>query len=70
MQKPASEDSAWKLGVDVGGTFTDAVLYNENTGEAYKAKVFLVDIFGSSYGLMNAWFSRLLAPLKTKAKVF
>jgi hypothetical protein len=29
----------WKLGIDVGGTFTDAVLYRENTGEIYKAKV-------------------------------
>ncbi|KAF9451234.1 hypothetical protein P691DRAFT_797109 [Macrolepiota fuliginosa MF-IS2] len=29
----------WKLGVDVGGSFTDAVLYNQITGETYKAKV-------------------------------
>jgi N-acetylglucosamine kinase-like BadF-type ATPase len=29
----------WKLGVDVGGTFTDAVLYNDTTGEIYRAKV-------------------------------
>lgn len=29
----------WKLGIDVGGTFTDAVLYNEITGEIHKAKV-------------------------------
>ncbi|KXN87731.1 5-oxoprolinase [Leucoagaricus sp. SymC.cos] len=37
MQDP--NDIVWKLGVDVGGTFTDAVLYNKNTGETYKAKV-------------------------------
>ncbi|THV00367.1 5-oxoprolinase [Dendrothele bispora CBS 962.96] len=30
--------SAWKLGVDVGGTFTDCILYNEETGETYRAK--------------------------------
>ena len=34
--------SAWKLGVDVGGTFTDAVLYDETTGQTYKAKVTFV----------------------------
>jgi len=38
MQRFESE-TAWKLGVDVGGTFTDAVLYNEATGRMYKAKV-------------------------------
>ncbi|KAI0035796.1 Hydantoinase/oxoprolinase-domain-containing protein [Vararia minispora EC-137] len=32
-------NAVWKLGVDVGGTFTDAVLYNEETGEIYRAKV-------------------------------
>jgi len=32
-------ESVWKLGVDVGGTFTDAVLYNEVTGQTFKAKV-------------------------------
>ncbi|KAF8892688.1 Hydantoinase/oxoprolinase-domain-containing protein [Infundibulicybe gibba] len=31
--------SPWKLGVDVGGTFTDAALYNEETGEIIRAKV-------------------------------
>lgn len=35
----AADQDGWKLGVDVGGTFTDAVLYNENTGKIYKAKV-------------------------------
>jgi N-methylhydantoinase A/oxoprolinase/acetone carboxylase beta subunit len=44
MQEPAVDDTAWKLGVDVGGTFTDAVLYNEITGKTYKAKVFLAAI--------------------------
>ncbi|TFK42837.1 Hydantoinase/oxoprolinase-domain-containing protein [Crucibulum laeve] len=33
------DKSSWKLGVDVGGTFTDAVLYNEETGEILRAKV-------------------------------
>ncbi|KAH8822947.1 Hydantoinase/oxoprolinase-domain-containing protein [Flagelloscypha sp. PMI_526] len=28
----------WKLGVDVGGTFTDALLYNVSTGITYRAK--------------------------------
>lgn len=40
----------WKLGVDVGGTFTDAVLYNEDTGELYKAKVSRVWFFMPSRG--------------------
>ncbi len=31
--------SPWKLGVDVGGTFTDAVLYNDTTGTTFRAKV-------------------------------
>ncbi|KAL0578437.1 hypothetical protein V5O48_003536 [Marasmius crinis-equi] len=31
--------SSWKLGVDVGGTFTDAVLYNDDTGMIIRAKV-------------------------------
>ncbi|KAJ6455886.1 DL-hydantoinase-like protein [Mycena sanguinolenta] len=31
--------SIWKLGVDVGGTFTDGILYNSATGESYRSKV-------------------------------
>ncbi|KAF7777449.1 hypothetical protein Agabi119p4_3521 [Agaricus bisporus var. burnettii] len=34
-----TDQGVWKLGIDVGGTFTDAVLYHESTGEIYKAKV-------------------------------
>ena len=30
---------AYRLGVDVGGTFTDLLLINENTGETFRAKV-------------------------------
>ena len=30
---------AYRLGVDVGGTFTDLLLINEDTGEAFRAKV-------------------------------
>lgn len=30
---------SYRLGVDVGGTFTDLLLINENTGETYTAKV-------------------------------
>ncbi|KAF8189804.1 Hydantoinase/oxoprolinase-domain-containing protein [Mycena galopus ATCC 62051] len=32
-------ESTWKLGIDVGGTFTDGILYNSATGESYRAKV-------------------------------
>ncbi|KAJ7243203.1 Hydantoinase/oxoprolinase-domain-containing protein, partial [Mycena haematopus] len=32
-------ESTWKLGVDVGGTFTDGILYNSTTGESYRSKV-------------------------------
>ncbi|KIJ53509.1 hypothetical protein M422DRAFT_241749 [Sphaerobolus stellatus SS14] len=28
----------WLLGIDVGGTFTDALLYNSVTGDSYRAK--------------------------------
>ncbi|KAF5357830.1 hypothetical protein D9756_001803 [Leucocoprinus leucothites] len=52
MQEP-NGDSAWKLGVDVGGTFTDAVLYNEETGETYKAKVPSTP-HDQSQGVLNA----------------
>ncbi|KAJ7637185.1 Hydantoinase/oxoprolinase-domain-containing protein [Roridomyces roridus] len=31
--------SAWKLGIDVGGTFTDGILYNSSTGQSYRSKV-------------------------------
>ncbi|KAJ7770468.1 Hydantoinase/oxoprolinase-domain-containing protein [Mycena metata] len=31
--------STWKLGVDVGGTFTDGLLYNSTNGESYRSKV-------------------------------
>ena len=30
---------SYRLGVDVGGTFTDLLLINENSGETYTAKV-------------------------------
>ena len=30
---------AYRLGVDVGGTFTDLLLVNEDTGETFRAKV-------------------------------
>ncbi len=30
---------SYRLGVDVGGTFTDLLLINEETGETYTAKV-------------------------------
>ncbi|MDE0747986.1 MAG: hydantoinase/oxoprolinase family protein, partial [Porticoccaceae bacterium] len=30
---------SYRLGVDVGGTFTDLLLINENTGETHTAKV-------------------------------
>ena len=30
---------SYRLGVDVGGTFTDLLLINEGTGETYTAKV-------------------------------
>ena len=30
---------AYRLGIDIGGTFTDATLINETTGEIHLAKV-------------------------------
>ena len=30
---------AYRLGVDVGGTFTDLLLINEDSGDTYRAKV-------------------------------
>ncbi|KAJ7079953.1 Hydantoinase/oxoprolinase-domain-containing protein [Mycena belliarum] len=33
------QQSEWKLGIDVGGTFTDLTLYSARTGEQYRAKV-------------------------------
>ncbi|KAJ6571691.1 Hydantoinase/oxoprolinase-domain-containing protein [Mycena capillaripes] len=32
-------ESTWKLGIDVGGTFTDGILYNSANGESYRSKV-------------------------------
>ena len=31
-------DQKYRIGVDIGGTFTDATLINENTGEIKVAK--------------------------------
>ena len=30
---------SYRLGVDVGGTFTDLLLINEETGETFRAKI-------------------------------
>jgi N-methylhydantoinase A len=30
---------SYRLGVDVGGTFTDLLLVNEKTGQTWKAKI-------------------------------
>ncbi|KAF9021681.1 hypothetical protein BDZ89DRAFT_1071218 [Hymenopellis radicata] len=46
-------ESPWKLGVDVGGTFTDAVLYNDTTGDTFRAKV-LSTPEDQSVGVLNA----------------
>ncbi|KAJ7432905.1 Hydantoinase/oxoprolinase-domain-containing protein [Mycena galericulata] len=32
-------ESTWKLGIDVGGTFTDGILYNAANGQSYRSKV-------------------------------
>ncbi|KAF9002016.1 5-oxoprolinase [Cyathus striatus] len=45
--------SSWKLGVDVGGTFTDAVLYNSKSGEIIRAKVPSTP-YDQSEGVINA----------------
>ena len=34
-----SEEMSYRLGIDVGGTFTDLLLINEKTGDTYRAKV-------------------------------
>ncbi|KAJ3567129.1 hypothetical protein NP233_g6572 [Leucocoprinus birnbaumii] len=67
--KEQNADSAWKLGVDVGGTFTDAVLYNESTGEIYKAKVPSTP-HDQSEGVLNAINSlRAQAPNGDKIRI-
>ncbi|KAF5376570.1 hypothetical protein D9757_008258 [Collybiopsis confluens] len=45
--------AAWKLGVDVGGTFTDCLLYNTETGETYQSKT-LSTPQDQSIGVLNA----------------
>ncbi len=44
--------SSYRLGVDVGGTFTDLLLINESTGETYSAKVPSTPA-DSSIGVLN-----------------
>ena len=31
--------NSYRIGVDIGGTFTDAILINSNTGEIFTSKV-------------------------------
>ncbi|KAF9066838.1 Hydantoinase/oxoprolinase-domain-containing protein [Rhodocollybia butyracea] len=45
--------SGWKLGCDVGGTFTDCILYNTDTGETYRAKTISTP-HDQSIGVLNA----------------
>jgi len=39
MRAAAAPSNGYRLGVDVGGTFTDLILLDEATGQAFKAKV-------------------------------
>jgi N-methylhydantoinase A len=39
MPAAAAAHSSYRLGVDVGGTFTDLLLIDETTGQLYSAKV-------------------------------
>ena len=43
---------SYRLGVDVGGTFTDLLLINEDSGQTYTAKV-LSTPEDSSIGVLN-----------------
>ncbi|HSM69456.1 MAG TPA: hydantoinase/oxoprolinase N-terminal domain-containing protein, partial [Xanthomonadales bacterium] len=43
---------SYRLGVDVGGTFTDLLLINEESGETHTAKV-LSTPSDSSRGVLN-----------------
>jgi N-methylhydantoinase A len=35
----STNSDSWRLGIDIGGTFTDGLLWNEATGERWAAKV-------------------------------
>ncbi len=48
----SSNTPSYRLGVDVGGTFTDLLLINETTGETYSAKVPSTPA-DSSIGVLN-----------------
>ena len=48
----SSSTVSYRLGVDVGGTFTDLLLINESTGETYSAKVPSTPA-DSSQGVLN-----------------
>ena len=37
---------SWRIGVDTGGTFTDGVLWSEDGGEIFTAKIFAVGLSG------------------------
>ncbi|KAF9264931.1 hypothetical protein L218DRAFT_958096 [Marasmius fiardii PR-910] len=57
--------SPWKLGVDVGGTFTDAVLYNTQTGSITRAKVPSTPL-DQSEGVLNA-VSQIMSKVDDKS---
>lgn len=39
MESPSSRSGGWRVGIDVGGTFTDVVLIEEDTGRLAVRKV-------------------------------
>lgn len=57
--------TTYRLGVDVGGTFTDAVLVDEDTGEIWSTKV-LTTADDLSVGVMEAiqWFDLPMSELR------
>ncbi|KAL0071634.1 hypothetical protein AAF712_001491 [Marasmius tenuissimus] len=63
----SASSSDWKLGVDVGGTFTDAVLYNDGTGAILRAKARRNTVNDhQSEGVLNA-VSQIMAQVEDKS---
>ena len=58
-QKQQDNDMKYRLGVDTGGTFTDATLINQSTGDIHVSKVPSTPS-DPSRGFLNA-VSRILA---------
>ena len=58
---------SYRLGVDVGGTFTDLLLINEQTGETFTAKVPSTPE-DSSIGYSMASLESVMNPVSIRAQ--